>query len=397
MQQSFWKQYGKHVLVVLAVLSLIAAAIIGQSGSKKADVDEYLPDILPQGATATLIADRPADEIYLYEVMQDGSLFGYITFGQGKGYVGPMLVMVLWSKDGVCLDVQVPLHYETPSYYNKLDSQDHFAQYIGKSYNAEFLLGNGVDATSGATRSSEGVNTGFLNGLYFMSQKIDAFSDVSAPAKPIQITWQVIALAVMLVLVFTIRMIPTLARITALRFISLFLAFMVIGVIISAPLSISNFAVWLVGFSPDISTNFYIYVLVFAVLGLALIFGKNFYCFWMCPFCAIQEGAHFIGGSQVRPVTKRQLLFRNMRFVVLWLVLMLVLLMRNPSFAVFEPWSTLFTLSGDVFSWILVVATVAAGFFIYNFWCHYICPVGAVLEIVLKVRRWFVGLLKKTV
>ena len=105
-----------------------------------------------------------------------------------------------------------------------------------------------------------------------------------------------------------------------------------------------------------------------------------------------------MGANQIRPVTKRQLLLRHTRYVLLWLVLMVALLMRNPSFAVFEPWSTLFSpKTGVLEGWILVAAVIVIGLFVYNFWCHYICPVGAVMDIVLKVRRWFVGLLKKTV
>ena len=396
MQNGFLKRYGKHIFIGLAVLSLVAAAIIGQLGAKKADVEEYLVDILPAGASASLMAERPAEDNYLYEVFEGGSITGYVAFGVGKGFGGPMLVMVLWSTEGVCLDIQVSLHHESKAWYDRLTA-DFFAQFIGKTYNSNFVLGEDVDAVSNATRSSEGVNNGFLDGLYFMVQNVDAFGDVAIPSNPIQITPQVIVLVILLALVFTIRMVPALAKIGALRYLTLFLAFLTIGIFFSAPLSLSNFAVYLVGFSPDISTNFYVYILVFAVVGLILIFGKNFYCYWMCPFCAVQEGAHFLGANQIRPVTKRHLLFRNMRYVVLWLALILVLLMRNPAFAVFEPWGTLFTLSGDIMNWVLLGLVIAIGLFVYNFWCHYLCPVGATLDIVLKVRRWFVGLLKKTV
>jgi len=397
MQNGFLKRYGKQILIVLAVLSLVAAAFIGQMG-KSTDVDSLLADIIPAGATTKLLAERPDQKNFLFEVSENGNLFGYVTFGQGKGYGGPLLVMVLWSKEGKCLDIQVPEHCDTPSYWSRLESQGFFQQFIGREYSGSFLLGVDIDSVSNTTRSAEGVNNGFLSGLYFMAANVESFSDVDMPDNPIQITWHTIAIVILLLLVVVIRMVPFLARISALRYVCLFIGFIVIGVLIHTPLSLSHLVVYLVGFSPDISTNLYIYVLVFAVLGLALIFGKNFYCFWICPFCAVQEGAHFLGANQIRPVTKRQLLLRHTRYVLLWLVLMVALLMRNPSFAVFEPWSTLFSpKTGVLEGWILVAVVIVIGLFVYNFWCHYICPVGAVMDIVLKVRRWFVGLLKKTV
>ncbi|MCL2475110.1 MAG: 4Fe-4S binding protein [Chloroflexi bacterium] len=399
MQKNFWQTRSRHILIILAVLSLVGALIFGQVTGGKTDVYEYLPDIIPAGSTATLIAEEPVQGNYVYRVDLNGDLYGYVTFGEGKGYNGTMVVMTLWSADGVVLDIQVPKQVETPSYYVQLEQQGHFQMYIGKVYNSDFILGNGVDATSGSTRSSEGVNTGFLNGLYLMSDKVPDFAGVAKPDKPI--VWQtvpVIGLVVLLIFVFIIRMIPALSKITVLRYLTLFGGLIVLGFIASAPLSLANFAAWAVGFVPDISTNIYIYILVFSVVGLAVIFGKNFYCYWICPFNAIQEGTHFLGASKVRPVTKRQLALRNVRYFVLWAALMITFIMRNPSFAVFEPWATLFHWdAGTISTWLLVAATIGTSVFIYNFWCHYLCPVGAVMDVVLNIRKWFVGLFRKTV
>lgn len=399
MQKNFWETRGKHILIILAVLSLIGALIFGQVAGGKTDVHEYLQDIIPEGSTAALIAEEPVQGNYVYRVDLNSELYGYVTFGQGKGFEGTMIIMTLWSADGVVLDIQVPRHVETPSYFIKLEQQGFLQLYVGKFYNSSFILGEDISAVSGATRSSEGIHTGFLNGLHLMASKVSGFTDVVKPDKPI--VWQtapVIGLVILLLLVFAIRMIPVLSKITALRYLTLFGGLIVLGFIASAPLSLANFAAWAVGFVPDISTNIYVYILVFGVAGLAVIFGKNFYCYWICPFNAVQEAAHFLGASKVRPVTKRQLALRNVRYFVLWAVLMIAFIMRNPSFTVFEPWSTLFNWSnGTISTWLLVAATIGTAVFIYNFWCHYLCPVGAVMDVVLNVRKWFVGLFKKTV
>jgi len=58
---------------------------------------------------------------------------------------------------------------------------------------------------------------------------------------------------------------------------------------------------------------------------------------------------------------------------------------------VFEPWNTVFSLQGNLSQWILLAATLGIGLFIYNFWCHYLCPVGATMDIVIKIRTWAVS------
>ena len=71
------------------------------------------------------------------------------------------------------------------------------------------------------------------------------------------------------------------------------------------------------------------------------------------------------------------------------LALLWALLCRAPGVVSFEPWDTLFSLSGSAEQWLLVAVTLIAALFVYDFFCHYLCPVGAVLDIILKVRRRF--------
>jgi polyferredoxin len=144
-----------------------------------------------------------------------------------------------------------------------------------------------------------------------------------------------------------------------------------------------------VGFAPTWQSNLFLYLLVGGLVSLALVFAKNFWCFWICPFVAMQETAHFIGGGRVRPITKRQIRLRNTRYFILWGVLLVVLLMRSPAISTFEPWGTIFSVEGTPEQWLLVIVTLGVAMFVYDFWCHYLCPVGATMDIILRVRMWF--------
>ena len=389
----FWRLNGKKVLVILAVVSLIAAGVFGQF-AYTTDIEPYLPDVFPDAASFELVASQPVDDSYLYLATdEDGFALGYVSAADGKGYVGPMITTVAWSLDGVITNVQVAEHHETPQWYNRLFEQDFFDQYIGRSYSDPLMLDDDIDAASGATRSSTGISVGVVGGRQLLSEYMG--DPYPTPEEPFTFGFEEIMLLVGIGMVIMFRTLPPLKKLSWSRYATLLFGFIVFGVWISSPLSLVNFVVWPVGFIPPWQTSIFLYILVFGIVGLALVFAKNFWCFWICPFAAVQEVMHVVGGGRVRPVTKRQQLLRNTRYFVLWLAVFMVLVTHKPAISVFEPWNTLFSFEGSPEQWILVVATLVVAIFIYDFWCHYLCPVGAILDIVLKIRMWFTGLFNK--
>ena len=296
----------------------------------------------------------------------------------------PDLVVVAWSNTGTILNLQMVATKDTPAYYTKLYSSGYFNQYIGRSFTEPFQVKTDINAASGATRSSDGVAAGVRAGRTLLSAQLG--QPIAEATPQIQFGKDEILLLIGIGLVFMFRMIPAFRRMSWPRPVMLVYGLLVFGIILTIPLSLVNFMVFLVGFQPAWQTNIELYILVFGLVGLALVFAKNFWCFWICPFVALQEGMHFVGNPKPRPITKRQLFFRNTRFVILWGAVMLVLIFRSPAISVYEPWNTIFSLKGDLSQWLLVVGTLGTSIFIYNFWCHYLCPVGAMMDIVLKIR-----------
>ncbi len=43
----------------------------------------------------------------------------------------------------------------------------------------------------------------------------------------------------------------------------------------------------------------------------------------------------------------------------------------------------------------MMAFALLAAMLVYNFWCHFLCPVGAVMDIVLKARKGIIGLWPK--
>ena len=382
----FWRIHGSQTLVVLAVFSLVGAGVYGQL-SYSSDVEPYLSEALPEAASFELLLEEPTENSYLYVASDGGGgQLGYVSASEGQGYGGPMMVMVAWSLEGTILSLQVPEHHDTPAWYDKLAEKEFFDQYLERQYNQPLRLDDDIDATSGATRSSTGVATGVRAGRQLVSEQLG--DPYPVPEEPINFGINEIMLLLGLGMVVGCRTLPGLKKLRWPRYFTLFFGFMVLGVWLANPLSLVNFAIWPVGFAPSWQSNLSLYILIFGLVALAVVFAKNFWCFWLCPFAAMQEGAHFIGGGRVRPITKRQLMLRNTRYVILWLVLVPVLILRQPALLVFEPWNTVFSLKGTLDQWLLVVVVLGVAMFIYDFWCHFLCPVGATMDIILKVRIW---------
>ncbi len=387
-QGSFLRIHGKRLLVSLAVLTLIGAGVYGAFAYEN-DFELYLPDVMPEASSFELLLEEAFEGSYFYTASDsNGDELGYVSATKGQGYGGPMMVMVAWSLNGTILSILVPEHHETLAWYGELAEKEYFNQFLGLKYSEPLTLGEDIDAATGATRSCVGVATGVQRGRQIMSEQLG--DPYPQPEEAVDFGIGEIMLLVGLGTVVMFRTVPPLRKRHWMRYLTLVFGLIVFGVWLSNPLSLSDFAIFPAGFSPSWQSHLFLYILVFSLVALALVLAKNFWCFWLCPFAAIQEGAHFIGGGRVRPITKRQLLLRNTRYFILWLVLLVVLLGRNPALSVFEPWATIFSLKGSLVEWLLVVVVVGVAMFIYDFWCHYLCPVGATMDIVLRVRMWFV-------
>jgi Na+-translocating ferredoxin:NAD+ oxidoreductase RnfG subunit len=380
------QSWGKLIFIILAVISLACAGVYGATATE-ADFEQYLPELVPEASSFEVVDERLAEGEFLYIAKDAGTApFGIVTIGTTQGYGGPMVVMVSWSTDGTILDVLVPIHNDTSAWYGKLAEVEYFAQFMGRSYSEPLLLDEDIDAVSGATKSSIGVDNGVREGRQLLSEYLG--DPYPIPEEKVDFGLGEILLIVGLSSVAAFRTIPVLRNKKYLRYISLVFGLAVLGIWLSKPLSLINFIVWPMGYLPPWQHNLFVYILVFGVIGLALILAKNVWCFWLCPFNAIQEGAHFIAGGKVSPLSERHFLLRNARYVLLWGVVFLALLIRKPAVSVFEPWNNIFSMSGTMMEWLFVGIVIIGAILIYDLWCHYLCPVGATMDIVLGVRNW---------
>lgn len=147
------------------------------------------------------------------------------------------------------------------------------------------------------------------------------------------------------------------------------------------------------------SLSFFLYdpmtviVSIFTVISLVL-WGRGTFCGWLCPFGALQEFSAKLGRllrvPQIRLKVQTDRRLKRLKYVVLAVILGSVFVAPTATDLLVEaePFKTAITLN-FVRSWPFVVyagGLLLAGMFVYKFFCRFLCPFGAGLAILGRLR-----------
>ena len=178
-----------------------------------------------------------------------------------------------------------------------------------------------------------------------------------------------------------------------------------IGWYAQGQLSIVNLTALIQALVARRSLDFFLYdpmtlLLWVAVVPTLFLWGRGTFCGWLCPFGALQDLVSQLTRSQgIRPWRVPQRVDRwlkKLKFVVLAVILGTACLSVTwtDRLVEVEPFKTSITLN-FVREWPFVlwaVALVLLSAFVYKGYCRYLCPLGAGIVVLGKVRRldWLV-------
>ena len=172
-------------------------------------------------------------------------------------------------------------------------------------------------------------------------------------------------------------------------------AFILLGFHLNSSLSIAHFASILLGYFPSLTENTFWWILITGAILTAFLMRKNLYCYGICPFGNFQEFNYKVIGVNItlsKPVFKYM---KNLVYVITWLALVIILLTKNPALGSYEPFPTLFSFQGLEIQWFILPAVVIGSFVLNRFFCRFFCPVGVILNLIIKFRiqltRLFAG------
>lgn len=192
-----------------------------------------------------------------------------------------------------------------------------------------------------------------------------------------------------------------LANYPRIRLATLATVIVVIGFWGQAQLSIvTPLAVWAaIGNGQDLAFLLYdplSLVLWIATLISLVIWGRGFFCGWLCPYGAMQEVFHRIGRwlaiPEFRVPAHLDRPLKVVKYVVLAALMFAAIVSATATSTLVEvePFKTAITLGfrREVAFVVYAVAWLVLSLFVFKPFCRYVCPLGAMLAVAGRARRW---------
>jgi len=377
----------ERVVVWLMLCSLVVAWVVGAQ-REAGDLTPVIAAALPRAEGFS----ESAPGLYAGSTAE-GGLAGYVALGQSTGYGGPLRLALGTGKHGRIERVIVYSHKESVPFFKR--TQRLPGALIGKACSEPATLGTGIDAVSGATLSSNAI----LHAARAAAGTI-AVTALQLPPPPQEKPAIVFGAAEMLLLSLILAaqasFLKGLKYKAQLRWATMLSGLFVIGFLYVTPVTLANVNSLLLGYWPHWRDRL-LWYLVFAAVFLPILFkGRNTYCTHLCPFGAAQECVGLIGGARIRPLPAGlRVLARWLPRVLAWGFIMVALLERNPGMPSHEVFGVMFERTGTSLQAALLAVILLTALFVKRPWCHYLCAIRPMADVVLAGRNRLLSLVTK--
>ncbi|WP_368292994.1 4Fe-4S binding protein [Dehalobacter sp. TBBPA1] len=356
------------------------------------DIIPFMNKVFPEAQSFQKIASSHV----IYEGRIQGQngreeKIGYVVIEQAVAYGGPIKMVTGIDLQGKIVGTVIAAHKDTPSFIQRIIDQKYLEKFIGKDITDPLSINKDIDRISGATFSSRGIAKAVSQGSHAVAR--DQFGlDIKDEAQPFKFGSKEIAVITLVILM----VVGVIFKQRKLRWVALTGSLVFIGFQYNTPVSLANIAALFMGNFPSIRENLVWYILLIGIPVITLILGKNVYCFWLCPFGALQEITAKVGGGKFKCCNKAiEAKAAKIRYALIYLALIGAFLTKSPSFAGYEPFATLFGRQGFGIQWLILPVVFFTSFFISRFWCRFFCPGLILNELILRPRKYVMGILEK--
>ncbi len=362
------------VLIVVMLLSVAAwrGQLFGHALQKETDENssfnlelEDCQQFFPKAASVQKVNNS---QFSIFDEV-DGILGFAFAYKGEKGYGGRVPLYTFTDANNVICGITLGKHFEGNEYLNKTLGAGILTKWNGllrSQVNEKF-----IDAVSGASFTSRAIILGVQN---------SASEQPVTPPFNFASTENISSLVLLFILTFACFF-PK--KVMKYRTVLQVLSIAVFGFWLSQLLSFVQIINWLAG-----GVNWQIHLVLLVLLTLAvvipLVFGRAFYCSWVCPYGAAQELCGKACSRKVQIPSKTAKFLKLMRERIF--IVLLILLWTGFSFdlTLIEPF-TAFSVK-TVSYWMLGFASIflILSIFIPKVWCRYFCPTGFILEWIRK-------------
>ncbi|WP_368293026.1 FMN-binding protein [Dehalobacter sp. TBBPA1] len=381
----------KNVIKIIAILTLVISLFVSWVIPEK-DLLPFAKEVLPQAQSFQKVTSSPLT----YEgIVQggDGKMqrVGYVVIDQAVGYGGPIKMATGIDLKGKIQKAIILNYKDTPSFVQMVLKHGYLKQFIGKDITEPLNIEKDIDRVSGATYTSRGIAKAISQGSHAVAR---TQFKLSVSDEEVAFKFGLKEISVLLLVI--LMLIGLVLKSKKLRWVTLIGSLIFIGFKFNTPFSLANVAALLMGNFPSIQENLVWYILIIGVPIITFVAGRNLYCFWLCPFGALQEILSKIGGGNFKCSNKKiETNASKIRYVLVYLALLAAILLQSPGFAGYEPYSTLFGLQGFGVAWLILPLVIFPSLLIKRFWCRFFCPGLILNEIILRPRKYIMGILEK--
>ena len=375
-----------RIIEALAWASLLVAFIIGQIAAQT-DYEALLKQAMPDVKLTRSQANRDLPVVYRME-SADTKSTDAVVISEGVGYGGPLVVGIKARRtdDGARLnEILVLSHKETPAFMQRINQSNFFRQFAGKSVTDNFIVGDDIDAVSGATVSSAGFTAAIREAFH-----LGAVQHLNLPRTWTEPGWDIGINEVILVALFALAFFGAYRRDKPAKYARMVVmvgTLVFVGFYANASLNLGNIAGIFMGYIPSPKQHPMWWIMIAGALGSVVILGRNIYCHQICPFKVVQDLLQKISGVKLRIKPEVQRQSRALIFFLSWIALMLIFLSAHPALGSYEPFAMMFSLEGLGIQWYILPASILGSLFVPSFWCRLFCPVGLYLNEIVRMRR----------
>lgn len=388
MKKELTKNWLKYLATGAIFLSL-ALVLLFSYTSRDYDLMPKIQQALPQANYFYKVTENPI----VYEGYSDygkKTKIGYVAVSVARGYGGPLTMIVGINIEGKIVSSVIASHKDSPGYIRTIIAHGFLDQFVGKNAGESLTLNNGIDRVSGATLSSKGIAMAIAQASHVVARN-HLNLPIQEESQPFIFGLKEISIIVLLGLM----LVGITFKVNNLRKYTLIGGLIFIGFVFNIAPSSGTIAGIFMGYFPPIKEYLFWYLLFLGIPLITLISGKNVYCYWICPFGAVQEFTANIGGNRLYLCKKTVSRLKKIKYGLTFIALFLAFVYNSPDLASFEPFSAFFGQQGYGAQWIILPIVIFSSFFINRFWCNYFCPVGVTLELTARVGRLLMGLWKK--
>ena len=375
-----------RIVEAFAWATLVVAFVIGQIAAQT----DYESLLKTQMSDVEIERSQVNQTLpVVYNISKDGKqLPEVVVMSEGIGYGGPLILGIKAKRtdEGASLSEIILLsHKETPAFMDKINNKQFFRQFAGESVSSNFIVGDDIDAVSGATVSSKG----------FAAAVRKAVHQGAAQHLKLEQTWQqpswhfdvneFILIALFILAFYSVYRKDTLAKYT--RYVVMIGSLVFVGFYANRSLNLGNIAGIFMGYVPTPQQHPLWWILMAGSLGSILLLGRNIYCHQICPFKVVQDLLQKLSGIKLRIKPEIQRRSRMLIFFLSWIALILIFLSTHPALGSYEPFAMMFSLEGLGIQWYILPLALIGSLFIPSFWCRMFCPVGLYLNEMVRLRR----------